>query len=178
VPYSPGCLGWVGVPRIWCSTTLILRYINGPCRFNLAKRGRGRLIMDRTGGPSTWQPTHFNLEQVISQPLASSTTSPLRRLVPISLHARLLSTPSALLVCLSVILLLVPISLLLPAARLVEYRYPPSLASPKPTRSRQPPVSRAATALRHRQPSHRRRQRRQRSYRASQRGAPLLAQPH
>lgn len=62
--------------------------------FQCARRGRR---MDWTGGQATHQ-----LEQVISQPLASSTNSPLRHLVPVSLRARLLSTPTSLPVCLFV----------------------------------------------------------------------------
>ena len=51
-------------------------------------------------GPS--KPHH--LEQVISQPLASSTNSPLCHFVPVSLRTRLLSTSTSLPVCVSVFL--------------------------------------------------------------------------
>lgn len=72
------------------------------------------------GGQATHQ-----LEQVISQPLASSTTSPLRHFVPVSLRARLLSTPTSLPVCLSVILPFVATCPHLPAVCLAENRHPP-----------------------------------------------------
>ena len=69
-----------------CSTCWAL-----PCRFNVPDADVGWI------GQGAKQP--IQLEQVISQPLASSPTSPLRHFVLVSLRARLLSTPTSLLVC-------------------------------------------------------------------------------
>lgn len=115
--YRTGFARPLGIHVLGCST-----YLGRP--FQCARRGRR---MGWTGGQATHQ-----LEQVISQPLASSTTSPLRHFVPVSLRARLLSTSTSLPVCLSVILPFVPICLLLPAVCLAENHRlppPPSIAS-------------------------------------------------
>lgn len=166
--YRTGFARPLGIHVLGCST-----YLGRP--FQCARRGRR---MDWTGGQATHQ-----LEQVISQPLASSTTSPLRHFVPVSLRARLLSTsnlPSCLFVSHS------PVCSDLPAsASCLPGREPPPAPSPvhrirARTRANNhyaanSPVFRAATTLRHRLPDHLQDERPPQSQSTLQRGARLLA---
>lgn len=146
--------------------------------FQCARRGRR---MDWTGGQATHQ-----LEQVISQPLASSTDSPLRYIVtscPFPCAPECCRHRHPLLSVCQSFSPFVSTRLLLPAVCLAENRrLSPSLVHCIRARTRannhyaaNSPVSRAAAKLRHRLPEHLHDERSPQSQSTLQRGARLLA---